>query len=116
MATRKGPAIFLFSAIVLVVSIAGPSSPAVADAAVRETSAYQVYIQQNLKLLQSGDAPLSVDTLLAQRRLQDDFCRKAAQCEAGPDSNSTPYRAAFYRCLGEEAADAYGLSAPGDQQ
>lgn len=73
------------------------------------TAAFKDYNKSKLALL--TQAPLmSVDTLLAQRRLEEQFCQRFAQCVFGQSPDQThelPYRAAFASCLEDESLEKY---------
>jgi hypothetical protein len=66
--------------------------------------------KQNLELLQSpGAYPIkSVETVLAQRRLQEQYCLKLARCAVGDPNDKSldlTFRSAFSTCLSEQAKE-----------
>lgn len=90
----------------------GPSAPQSnpADAAIIacQAAAFKDYNQANLALLTS--MPLMTPAArLEQRRLQEAYCARFAQCGVGnlPASKSgVPYSAAFSSCLQEEEQES----------
>jgi hypothetical protein len=76
-------------------------------------AAFTDYNNKNLELSQSAGAfPLkTVETILAQRRLQEDFCLKFARCVVGDPAEQSldiPFRAEFGSCLDDEAKETVG--------
>jgi len=76
------------------------------------TAAFNEYNKSNLGLLlQQGTAPLmSVETIIAKRRLQEQFCSRFARCLVGDPNNlslALPYSAAFSSCLRDEVLEQY---------
>jgi hypothetical protein len=51
----------------------------------------------------------SVETMITQRRLQEQYCLRFARCLYDPNNRSLalPYRAAFDSCLQAEALEGY---------
>jgi hypothetical protein len=72
--------------------------------------AFTSYVTANDSLLQQqGAAPLpSVEMIIAQRRLQEQFCLQFARCQFPDPTNqmfALPYVAAFNSCLRDEARE-----------
>ncbi len=70
-------------------------------------AAFNEYNRQNLAILTSPAAvPVkSVELIVAQRRLQEQYCLKFAMCTVGdPDNKSLDlsFRAAFSHCISDE--------------
>jgi hypothetical protein len=57
--------------------------------------------------LQRGEPLMSVETTIAQRRLQEQYCLRFVRCVLGDDQTSLRFRAAFDRCLEDEALEKY---------
>jgi hypothetical protein len=64
------------------------------------------YNKADLALMQRGTPSMSVDDLIAQRRLQEDFCLKFIRCVLS-DEKSPRFSIAFDNCLRDEALEKY---------
>ena len=87
----------------LVCLLAHPASSAQNSCA---AAALVDYNKQNLAILQQGSPIMTVQAQIAQRRLQEQFCLRVAQCRVGDPSNQAlgiAHAAAFSACLREEA-------------
>jgi hypothetical protein len=94
----------LFAAILL---CSGPSlaAPLSARQTACATAAFNDYNRSNLALLLAG--PMSVESTIAQRRLQEQYCLRFAQCIIGVANYQSPlpFAAEFSTCLCDEAAE-----------
>lgn len=71
--------------------------------------AFNDYNASKLTLLQQG-APMSMENVVAERRLEEGYCREAIRCLLGNLSNpGTKMRAdvSFSTCLRDEALEKY---------
>jgi hypothetical protein len=66
------------------------------------TAALNDYIRAGLSL-----NSLSVETLIAKRRLEEQFCLRFAQCALGGVQGQMPLAAEFSKCLEDEAMEKY---------
>jgi len=88
------------------IAFGAPSNEAAKDACAQ--AALSDYIRENQVILTSPDALpiMSVDAVLAQRRLKERYCLKFAVCSVGDPSNDRrleiPFRAEFSSCLRDE--------------
>jgi hypothetical protein len=107
--------VLIVAGILLGIPPSSAASPKTAEEIKQNECAYTAavnYNQANLALLQQqGSAPLmSVETAIAQRRLQEQFCQQFSRC-LYPDPNNQsltlPYLAAFLSCLEDEALEKY---------
>jgi hypothetical protein len=74
-------------------------------------AALENYNRQNLALLASPAAlPIkSPQVIVAQRRLQEQYCGRFAICTVGDPNNSSlevPFRLAFSHCISDESKEA----------
>jgi hypothetical protein len=75
------------------------------------------YVKANTALLTSVPLVMTVEATVAQRRLQEQYCLRAAFCEvAGGTLEDRTMRVAlsFNKCLEEEAKEKYELVARPD--
>jgi hypothetical protein len=73
-------------------------------------AAFKDYNASNLALLATN--PMPVETTIAQRRLQEQYCLRVAHCELAsmPSQESTVVLdVEFSKCLEEEAKEKYDL-------
>ena len=71
-------------------------------------AAFQDYNGQNLALLQEGTPLLSVEGVIAQRRLEEQFCLRFVQCALGNmATDNLRFKSAFSSCLQDEALEKY---------
>jgi hypothetical protein len=66
------------------------------------------YNRENLAILQTAAPVLSVEALIAQRRLEERYCLQVAQCLVPDLSAATqliPFEVEFSKCLRDEAAE-----------
>ena len=69
------------------------------------------YNRANVELLTKTD-PVTVETIIAQRRLQEQYCLRIAQCHVAgppPQRTSIALNATFSSCLRDEAMEKYEL-------
>lgn len=59
-----------------------------------------------LTLMQQESPVLPVESTIAVRRLEEDFCLRFVRCTHA-DRNSVPFRASFESCLHDEAMEKY---------
>jgi hypothetical protein len=64
------------------------------------------YTKSNLALLQQGTPLMSVEALVAQRRLQEQFCMRFVSCVVR-DPSSLRFMSAFDSCLKDESLEKY---------
>lgn len=79
------------------------------------TGAFEEYNRANLALLAKSEMLMTVETVIAQRRLQEQYCLKAARCELAnlpPQQTTIALDAIFSRCLRDEAIEKYELAQP----
>ena len=79
-----------------------------------EVVAFQEYSAANLALLQAS-IPLTVEGVLAQRRLEERYCIKVAQCDLAANSPQSPlfpivFGSVVSGCLNDIAKDRSNLS------
>jgi hypothetical protein len=94
--------------VVATILSAGPclAAPLTAQQTACATAALYDYTRSNLALLSA--APLmSVESTIAQRRLQEQYCLRFAQCVIGGANYQSPlvYAVEFSTCLRDEAAE-----------
>ncbi|WGJ15025.1 hypothetical protein QEV83_01570 [Methylocapsa sp. D3K7] len=71
------------------------------------------YNQANLALLTKSDLPKTVEATIAQRRLQEQYCLRFAQCQLAslpPQQTTMALDGAFSDCLRDEAMEKYQLA------
>ncbi|MGA9598667.1 MAG: hypothetical protein WBS22_00105 [Methylocystis sp.] len=71
------------------------------------------YNDANLKLMASAGVPMAMDAIIAQRRLQEQYCAGIARCHSLtlPKQQSTMvFDMDFDNCLRDEAMEKYELS------
>jgi hypothetical protein len=70
------------------------------------TAAFNDYNKANLAIKQRTP-PLPIEAIVAQRRLQEQYCLRVARCRVGEPATdrslASSYAAAFSSCLAEEA-------------
>jgi len=74
-----------------------------------EVAAFNDYNKDNLTLLDEAPS-MPVDTLIAQRRLEEKFCKRFAQCSLKKTSDQLyelVYAAKFASCLEDESLEKY---------
>jgi hypothetical protein len=64
------------------------------------------YLKANLALMQQGSPLMSVEAIIAQRRLQEQYCLRFVRCVVS-DQTSLRYITAFDSCLRDEALEKY---------
>jgi hypothetical protein len=73
-------------------------------------AAFADYNNANLDLLTKDDLLPSVETLIAQRRLQEEYCLRSSKCSMGhipEQGRDLVLRTKFASCLEEEALEKY---------
>ena len=70
------------------------------------------YVKANDALAQQTATVMSVETTIAQRRLQEEYCLRFVRCSLD-DQNSAKFQVQFDSCLKDEALEKYG-AIPGD--
>jgi hypothetical protein len=65
------------------------------------------YNQAIVALVQKGEPLMAPETVIAQRRLEEQFCQRVAQCFYGNKPSEAPYRALFSSCLRDESLAKY---------
>src|ERR1035441_5959084 len=71
------------------------------------------YNKANLALLTKSDLLMTVETTIAQRRLQEQYCLRVAQCQLAslpPQHTTMALDAAFSTGLRDEAMEKYELA------
>jgi hypothetical protein len=71
-------------------------------------AAFTEYNRANVALMQQGVPVMSVESTIAQRRLEEQYCLRAARCIVGDPTNSAlaiPFAVAFSKCLRDEALE-----------
>lgn len=84
---------------------AGPAFPQSAPCL---ESALRDYTRTNLALLTQSFPIMTVEAVIAQRRLQEGYCVRVAICRVGQPSTpalAIAYAAMFSACLRDEAAE-----------
>ena len=69
------------------------------------TATMSDYRKANNALVQTGTV-MSVETTIAQRRLQEEYCLRFVRCSLD-DPNSVIFRVQFNSCLKDEALEKY---------
>ena len=64
------------------------------------------YVKANNALVQQTATVMSVETTIAQRRLQEEYCLRFVRCSLD-DPHSATFRVQFDSCLKDEALDKY---------
>jgi hypothetical protein len=64
------------------------------------------YTKANLSLMQKSSTLMAVEDMIAQRRLEEEFCLRFVRCVLD-DSNSLQFRSAFNTCLSDESLEKY---------
>jgi hypothetical protein len=96
-----------FAVAVMAVSAASAQSP---DATACTAAAFADYNKANLRMVQQQPTLMPPDAVIAQRRLEEQYCLRYAQCIFGatPDqSHALSYRAEFAGCLRDESLEKY---------
>ena len=71
-------------------------------------AAFQDFDRQNLALLQQRTPLLSVEGLIAQRRLEEQFCVRFVECELGAvPTGDVRFQAEFSSCLQDGSLEKY---------
>jgi hypothetical protein len=71
-------------------------------------AAFRDYTRQKIALSQRATPFLSVESLIAQRRLEEQFCQHLVQCDLGAVANDdVRFGAEFSSCLQDEALEKY---------
>jgi hypothetical protein len=76
-------------------------------------AAFTDYNRANLALLTKSDLLMTVETIITQRRLQEQYCLRVAKCHlAGlpPQHTTMALDVAFSGCLRDEAMEKYELA------
>ena len=76
-------------------------------------AAFTSYNSANVSLMASGGIPMTVEAQIAQRRLQEQYCVRVAECQntALPKQQTTMvFDVAFANCLRDEAMEKYELT------
>ncbi len=76
------------------------------------TATMSDYRKANNALVQQTGTVMSVETTIAQRRLQEEYCLRFVRCGLD-DPNSAIFRVQFDSCLKDEALEKYE-AIPGD--
>jgi hypothetical protein len=101
----------LIASIILLAALPSSASPATQDSTCM-VAALNDYNKANLALLTKSELLMTVETTIAQRRLQEQYCLRVAQCQLAslPLQNTTmALDAAFSTCLRDEAMEKYEL-------
>ena len=70
------------------------------------TATMSDYRKANNALVQQTGTVMSVETTIAQRRLQEEYCLRFVRCSLD-DPNSAIFRVQFDSCLKDEALEKY---------
>ncbi len=65
------------------------------------------YVAANSAILSSSAPVMSVELLIQQRRLEEQFCRRFVNCAVTGAPESIQFATAFSSCLREEAMEKY---------
>ncbi len=71
------------------------------------------YNDANLKLMASAGVPMAMDAIIAQRRLQEQYCASVARCHSvtlQKQQTTMVFDMDFDNCLRDEAMEKYELS------
>ncbi|MGD9540805.1 hypothetical protein [Methylocystis sp.] len=104
--------VFIAAVVIVFVALASSASATDQRNACR-VAALTDYTQANQALLTKSDLPMTVETTIAQRRLQERYCLSAAQCQLAsmpPQQTTVALDVAFSRCLRDEAMEKYELA------
>jgi hypothetical protein len=74
------------------------------------------YNRANVALVQKDGPIMALETVIAQRRLEEQFCQRIAHCFYGDEPNGPPYRALFSSCLRDESLAKYDAISKEDQK
>ena len=71
------------------------------------TVAVNNYTKANTALMLRSTPIMSVEAIVAQRRLQEQYCLRVARCRVGDSTKgmAIPFAAAFSSCLDNEAKE-----------
>lgn len=75
-------------------------------------SAFTAYNNANVELMASAGIPMKVDGQIAQRRLQEQYCIRVAQCvnaDLPTQETTMAFDVAFSQCLRSEVMEKYEL-------
>ena len=72
------------------------------------------FTKANLALMQTGTPLMSVETTIAQRRLEEQYCLRLTRCFLS-DETSTVFAVEFDSCLSDEALEKYDAVRRDDQ-
>jgi hypothetical protein len=64
------------------------------------------FTKANLALMQTGTPLMSVQTMIAQRRLEEQYCLRLTRCFIS-DETDIGFAAEFNSCLSDESLDKY---------
>ena len=100
--------------VLIAIAIPILASPAMAESDSKKertedacaTAAMSDYLKANNALVQQTATVMSVETTIAQRRLQEEYCLRFVRCSLD-DPNSAIFRVQFDSCLKDEALDKY---------
>ena len=98
---KQAPLVVLF---VLIIAALRVESAGAQNACA--TAAFADYNRANVALMQANIPLMSVESIIAQRRLQEQYCLQFALCTIGDPANQSlriPYSAAFSSCLRDVA-------------
>jgi hypothetical protein len=70
-------------------------------------AAYSSFAKANTAILRAGTPLMSVDAVVEQRRLEENYCMNVARCTVANAVDSIPYRGAFSACLRDMAMEKY---------
>jgi hypothetical protein len=101
------------AALVIVLAALASSAWAADQGNACLVAALNDYNQANLALLTKSELLMTVETTIAQRRLQEQYCLRVAQCQLAsmpPQQTTVALDAAFSDCLRDEAMEKYELA------
>ena len=101
------------AALVTALVVLAPSAWAAYQGDACLVAALNDYNQANLALLTKSEPLMTVETTIAQRRLQEQYCLRVAQCRLAsmpPQQTTWALDSAFSHCLCDEALEKYELA------
>jgi hypothetical protein len=103
-----------WNAVMIAIALSILAAPAMAESDSKKeraddacvTAAMSDYLKANNALVQQTATVMSVETTIAQRRLQEEYCLRFVRCSLD-DPNSAIFRVQFDSCLKDEALEKY---------
>jgi hypothetical protein len=104
---------FRLSAATILLAVTATYASAADQANACLTAAFTAYNNANVGLIAEAGIPMKAEGQIAQRRLQEQYCARVAQCKIAtlpPQQTTIAFDVAFSYCLRDEAMEKYELT------